>query len=98
MRITCGPALCTQGTSRAHKFRHNHLTYLGPRVAGDAPIPMLLLAIQYGFCYSGMRCGVGMTLDLEERNSVQDEGENPPPNSDTCESEPEHNRIFVRPR
>ena len=43
-------------------------------------------------------CGVGMTLDLEERNSVQDEGENPPPNSDTCESEPEHNRIFVRPR
>ena len=42
--------------------------------------------------------GVGMTLDLEERNSVQDEGETPPPNSDTCESEPEHNRIFVRPR
>jgi hypothetical protein len=41
---------------------------------------------------------LGMTLDLEERNSVQDEGENPPPNSDTCESEPEHNRIFVRPR
>jgi len=39
-----------------------------------------------------------MTLDLEERNSVQDEGENPPPNSDTCKSEPEHNRIFVRPR
>jgi len=40
-----------------------------------------------------------MTLDLEERNSVQDEeGENPPPNSDTCESEPENNRIFVRPR
>ena len=29
-----------------------------------------------------------MTLDLEERNSVQDEGENPPTNSDTCESEP----------
>ena len=28
---------------------------------------------------------MGMTLDLEERNSVQDEGENPPPNSDTCE-------------
>ena len=23
-----------------------------------------------------------MALDLEERNSVQDEGENPPPNSD----------------
>jgi len=42
--------------------------------------------------------GVGMTLELEERNSVQDEGENPPPNSDTCESEPEQNRIFVRPR
>ena len=42
--------------------------------------------------------GVGMTLDLEERNSVQDEGENPPPNSDTSESEPEHNRIFVRTR
>jgi len=41
---------------------------------------------------------VGMTLDLEERNSIQDEGENPPPNSDTCESESEHNRIFVRPR
>ena len=39
-----------------------------------------------------------MTLDLEERNSVQDEGEKPPPNSDTCESGPEHNRIFVRPR
>jgi len=39
-----------------------------------------------------------MTLDLEERNSVQDEGENPPPNSDACESEPEHNRICVRPR
>jgi len=39
-----------------------------------------------------------MTLDLEERNSVQDESENPPLNSDTCESEPEHNRIFVRPR
>jgi len=37
-------------------------------------------------------------LDLEERKSVQDEGGNPPPNSDTCESEPEHNRIFVRPR
>ena len=37
-----------------------------------------------------------MTLDSEERNSVPDEGENPPPNSDTCESEPEHNRIFVR--
>ena len=36
-----------------------------------------------------------MTLELEERNSVRDEGENPPPNSDTCESEPEHNRIFV---
>ena len=31
-----------------------------------------------------------MTLDLEERNSVQDEGENPPPNSDTCESEPDY--------
>jgi hypothetical protein len=31
-----------------------------------------------------------MTLDLEERNSVQDEGENPPPNSDTCESEPKN--------
>ena len=29
-----------------------------------------------------------MTLDWDERNSVQDEGENPPPNSDTCESEP----------
>ena len=42
--------------------------------------------------------GVGMTLDLEERNSVQDESKNPPPNSDTCESESEHNRIFVRPR
>jgi len=42
--------------------------------------------------------GVGMTLDLEERNSVQDEGEKPPLNSDICESEPEHNRIFVRPR
>jgi len=39
-----------------------------------------------------------MTSDLEERNSVQDEDENPPPNSDTCESEPEYNRIFVRPR
>ena len=26
-----------------------------------------------------------MTLDLEERNSVQDKGETPPPNSDTCE-------------
>jgi hypothetical protein len=41
-----------------------------------------------------------MTLDLEERNLVQaqDEGETPPTNSDTCESEPEHNRIFVRPR
>ena len=38
-----------------------------------------------------------MTLDLEERNSVQDGGKTPPPNSDTCESEPEHNRIFVRP-
>jgi len=25
-----------------------------------------------------------MTLDLEERNSVQDGGEYPPPNSDTC--------------
>jgi len=25
-----------------------------------------------------------MTLDLEERNSVQDEGEKPPPTSDTC--------------
>ena len=24
-----------------------------------------------------------MTLDVGERNSVQDEGENPPPNSDT---------------
>ena len=24
-----------------------------------------------------------MTLDWDERNSVQDEGENPPPNSDT---------------
>jgi hypothetical protein len=42
--------------------------------------------------------GVGMTLDLEERNSVQDEGDPPPPNSDTCGSEPEDNRIFVRPR
>ena len=39
-----------------------------------------------------------MTLDLEERNSVQVKSENPPPNSDTCESEPEHNRIVVRPR
>jgi len=29
---------------------------------------------------------------------VQDKGKNPPPNSDTCESEPEPNRIFVRPR
>jgi len=29
---------------------------------------------------------------------LQDEGENPPPNSDTRESEPERNRIFVRPR
>ena len=34
-----------------------------------------------------------MTLDWDERNSVQDEGENPPPNSDTCESEPEHDRL-----
>ena len=33
-----------------------------------------------------------------ERKSVQDERENPPPNSDTCESEPEHNRLFERPR
>jgi len=41
---------------------------------------------------------VGMTLDLEERNSVQDGSENPPPNSDACESEPKHNRIFVQPR
>ena len=32
-----------------------------------------------------------------ERKSVQDERENPPPNSDTCESEPEHNRLFERP-
>ena len=39
-----------------------------------------------------------MALDLEERNSVQDEGKKNPPNSDTCESEPEHNRIFVRRR
>ena len=39
-----------------------------------------------------------MTLDLEERNSVKDEGKNTPPNSDTCESEPEHSRIFVRSR
>ena len=30
-----------------------------------------------------------MTLDSEERNSVQDESENLPLNSDTCESEPE---------
>ena len=37
-------------------------------------------------------------LDLEERNSVQDEGENPPPNSDACESESEYNRLFERPR
>jgi len=33
-----------------------------------------------------------------ERKSVQDGRENPPPNSDTCESEPEHNRLFERPR
>ena len=33
-----------------------------------------------------------------ERKSVQDERENPPPNSYTCESEPEHNRLFERPR
>jgi len=39
-----------------------------------------------------------MTLDLEERNSVQDGSENSPPNSDTCEPEPEYNRIVVRPR
>ena len=30
-----------------------------------------------------------MTLDLEERNSVQVKSEDPPPKSDTCESEPE---------
>jgi len=42
--------------------------------------------------------GVGMTLDLEERNLVQDEGLKKTPNSDTCESGPEHNRTFVRPR
>jgi hypothetical protein len=39
-----------------------------------------------------------MTLDLEERNSVQDEGKKTPPNSDTFESGPEYNRIIVRPR
>ena len=33
-----------------------------------------------------------------ERKSVQDERENLPPNSDTRESEPEHNRLFERPR
>ena len=33
-----------------------------------------------------------------ERKSVQDGRENPPSNSDTCESEPEHNRLFERPR
>jgi len=32
------------------------------------------------------------------RKSVQDERENLPPNSDTRESEPEHNRLFERPR
>ena len=35
---------------------------------------------------------------LKERNPVYDESKNPPLNSYTCESEPEHNRIFVRPR
>jgi len=52
---------------------------------------LLLIRSNQGAC-------LGLTLDLEERNSVQDEVENPPPNSDTCESEPERNRIFVRPR
>jgi len=33
-----------------------------------------------------------------ERKSGQDEPENPPPNLDTCESEPEHNRLYERPR
>jgi len=33
-----------------------------------------------------------------ERKSVQDERENLPPNSDTFESEPEHRRLFERPR
>jgi len=33
-----------------------------------------------------------------ERKSVQDEREDPTPNSDTCESEPEHNRLFEPPR
>ena len=33
-----------------------------------------------------------------ERKSVQDGRENPPQNTDTCEYEPEHNRLFERPR
>ena len=33
-----------------------------------------------------------------DRESVQDERENLPPNSDTCESEPKPNRLFERPR
>ena len=33
-----------------------------------------------------------------ERNSVQDERETPPLNPDTCESGPEHNRLYERPR
>ena len=33
-----------------------------------------------------------------ERKSVQNERENPPTNLDTCESEPEHSRLFERPR
>jgi len=33
-----------------------------------------------------------------ERKSVQDECENLLPNSNTCESEPEHNRLLERPR
>jgi len=40
-----------------------------------------------------------MILDLEERNSVQDESE-PPTSLGTCgsESKLEHNRIYVRNR
>ena len=33
-----------------------------------------------------------------ERKSVQDERKPPPPNADTCESEPEHTRLFERSR
>ena len=66
-------------------FFHFFVNPSGPRLAAPRWVKASYRWSGYDFGLGGEEFGSGW-------------GENPPPNSDTCESEPEHNRIFVRPR